>query len=152
MYVLKYVCNKPDNSHVAVCSSSTVIHMICTNLGFMSKVKITLPSFWRWTNCFSCYSWCRAPGRDIWQIQRSARWCCWWRNPLPHSLGSETYCLWLPLPSTQCACHHRQQRYIIYLMTCCNAILTLVRSLRIQLASWKCFFSFVGINKISRHG
>lgn len=112
------------------------------------------------TNYPWCYSWCRAPGCDIWPVQRSSGYCFWWRDPLPHSLGTETYHLWLPLPSTQRACHHRQQRYINYLLNCYNAVLTFVHkhsvspktvmtmnSLRIQLATWKCYISFMRIRR-----
>ncbi len=155
MYFPKYVCNKPDNSQG---SSSAMQFMSWTNQGFMLKVRQTLPwikkklwSYKLWTSVWCIhrligtetnypfsYSWCRAPGCDIWQVQRSARCCCWWRDPLPHSLGSETYHLWLSLPSTQRACHHRQQRYINYLLNSCNVPLTFAHthsvSLKTQLA------------------
>lgn len=67
----------------------------------------------RFSYCL-CNSWCRTPGCYIWPIQRSSGYRCWRRDPFPHSLGAETHHLWLSIPSTQRACHHRQQRYINY--------------------------------------
>lgn len=159
--------------HVGLYLFSNVIHVIWTHQGFMSKIPKThvftkmfdsCRELWE-TNYLRCYSWCRAPGCDIWPVQRSSRYGFWWGDPLPHSLGTETDHLWLPLPSTQRACHHRQQRYTNYLLNCYNAVLTFVHkhsvspktvmtmnSLRIQLATWKCYISFMRImRKISWH-